>query len=129
MSSRPDFVNHRMPGEAFRSYRARLRSVAKAVRLHLRGRMAHKATEPVIGPSVGVDPQFDEAVQRGDIVVTGRVTLPLPRLAWPHGPKVIAEGKPPVTYRLCRTKGVTFRKYPAGRDRREWREIEPALVV
>ena len=61
--------------------------------------MRHVATEPVIGPEHGEDPQFDEAVLRGQIVVLSKATLE-------NGKRV----------RLCRTKGVTYRKPVIGAD-------------
>lgn len=66
----------------------------------------HVSSEPVIGPVAGEDPQFDEAVLRGDLVVIGAGTL-----------------KGGVGIRYCRTKGKTFRRYPvvAGTKRRDHR--------
>ena len=84
--------------------------------------LRYSAAEPVIGPAAGEDSQFDDAVLRGDIVVMSKGTLGRALLAPPHGPK--SEGKPPKTIRFCRTKGVTYRRYPAGRTRQGWREIE-----
>ena len=69
MAIRPDFVNHRLPGEDFKAYRARLKSVARSIRLYLRG---------------------------------GR---PRPQTRDRHG--VL----------------VPHRKYSAGRDRKEWRQM------
>lgn len=90
--------------------------------------MRHKSTETFLGPVTGKDLRLDEAILRNDVVVTGTITLPAPGLAWPHGPKV-AKGKVPELYRLCRTKGVTYRRYPDGRDRKEWRAIERQLAA
>lgn len=34
---RPDFVNHRLPGEAFHAYKARRKHVAAAIKRYLQG--------------------------------------------------------------------------------------------
>ena len=72
----------------------------------------HVSSEPVIGPAAGEDPHFDDAVLRGDLKVIGAGTT-----------------KAGVGFRYCVTKGKTFRRYPPGRTRQEWREIERALVA
>ena len=93
---RPDFVNHRMAGETFKAYRARLRTVAKAIKLYLKGRLAHKASTPAELPLPGVDSRADEAVLRGQYRDAVTVTRP--------------DGK---QIRLARTKGVSYRRYTA----------------
>ena len=69
----------------------------------------HVSTEPVIGPEKGEDPQFDEAVLRGDLKVIAAGTL-----------------KGGVGIRYCVTKGKTYRKYPviAGVKRRDHRAAQ-----
>lgn len=98
---RPDFVNHRMPGEKFSAYRARRRTVNKAIRLHLKGRMAFKSCDVVSYPAVGLRPDLDTAItkdlERGLLRNLVPVTL--------------ADG---TVRRIGRTKGVSFR-YPVPR--------------
>ncbi len=59
---RPEFVNHRMKGEPFKAYRARRKSIQRAIDLHLKGRMAHKSCDVVSYPEVGRSPQLDAAI-------------------------------------------------------------------
>ena len=109
---RPDFVNHRMAGETFKAYRARLRTVAKAIKLYLKGRLAHKASTPAEIPLPGVDSRADKAVLRGQYRAASVVVSPPPRLPWPHGPRAV-KGPAPKQIRLARTKGVSYRRYTA----------------
>ena len=66
----------------------------------------HVSAEPVIAPAAGEDPHYDDAILRGDLKVVGAGTL-----------------KGGVGIRYCVTKGKTYRKYPPGRDRKEWRRM------
>ena len=123
---RPDFVNHRMAGEPFKAYQARCRAVNKAIKLHLRGRLVHKASEPVALPLPGVNTEADRAVLSGHFRDVKLIHPPV-SLPWPHGPR---NPKPRGTQlRLGRTKGVTYRRYPEGRDRKEWRHVERQSVA
>lgn len=123
---RPDFVNHRMPGESFKAYRARRLAVNRAIELHLRGRLAFKSSEPVFLPLLGVDPALDEQIRRGNIRDVKLFNPPV-ALPWPHGPRHPKPAGKQV--RIGRTKGETFCHYPEGRHRAEWREIERRLVA
>ena len=69
-------------------------------------RFRHVSSELVIGPAAGEDPHYDDAILRGDLKVVGAGTL-----------------KGGVGIRYCVTKGKTYRKYPPGRDRKEWRRM------
>ena len=93
---RPEFVNHRMEGESFKAYRARRRYTARAVKQHLKGRLAFESSRLVQIPGIGIDAAVDAAVLRGlyrDLTPT------------------FVDGKP---VRIGRTKGVSFR-YPVPR--------------
>lgn len=117
---RPDFRPQRMPGENFAAYRKRRATVNRAVRVYLRGRMAHVSTQPVVLPLLGVDAAIDEQILQGKLRDVKLVT-PQGALLPPFGPK--AARPPAPQFRVGRTKGVTYRKYPAGRERREWRRM------
>lgn len=101
MTRRPDFVNHRMPGESFKAYRARRRTIAKAIKLHCKGRLAVKSCDVVNYPEIGRDLKLDAAItkdlERGLLVDLVPVTL--------------RDGS---IRRVGRTKGVSFR-YPVPR--------------
>ena len=75
-------------------------------------RFRHVSAEPVIGPAAGEDSHFDDAILRGQL-------------------KVIAAGTTiaGVGIRYCVTKGKTFRRYPEGRRRQAWRDIERRLTA
>lgn len=105
---RPDFVNHRLAGESRKEYRARLRSVQRAINLHLKGRLRFKSTEPLTFPAIDINAEIDAMVtrdiDRGLIVGLRPVTLGQP-LPPPFGPK---DAKPATVLRVGRTKGVTY---------------------
>ena len=69
-------------------------------------RFRHVSAEPVIGPAAGEDSQFDDAILRGQLKVIGAGTT-----------------NAGVGIRYCVTKGKTYRRYPPGRDRKEWRRM------
>ncbi len=98
---RPDFVNHRMPGESFKTYRARRRTVAKAIKLHLKGRVAFKSSDVVSYPAVGLRPDLDTAITKDLERGLLRNLVPVP----------MADG---TVRRVGRTKGTSFR-YPVPR--------------
>ena len=101
---RTHFRPERQPGESFKAYRSRHRVVNKAVRLHLKGRLAFVSTQIVTLPPAGLDTSIDRAVIAGQYRDCKLVVL-------------AGEEK-----RVGRTKGVTYRRYPAGGlDRREHR--------
>ncbi len=104
---RPDFVNHRMPGEKFSAYRARLKTVAKAIKLHLKGRLVYESSKAVVLPLRTVDLQVDEQIRQGKLRDVKMVMAPAPGLAWPHGPRVARQV--PKQIRVGRTKGKSFR--------------------
>ncbi len=101
-----DLYPARRPGEDPIEYRERRRAGNRAVRDALRGRLAFISSEPVQLPVIGVDSQIDEAVRRGFYRDLKVVQVPPPRLAPPHGPKIVAEV--PKEIRIGRTKGETF---------------------
>lgn len=86
-------TNARLPGEDFKAYRARLRTVSAGIKRYLRGTMVCATASAVTLPLPGVDSQADEAVLRGQFRDVALLTLP--------------DGK---QIRVARTKGVTYRK-------------------
>ncbi len=57
----------RLPGEKFKTYRARLREAHAAIKVYLKGRMAHPSSSIVVIPVLGADPQADAAVISGKL--------------------------------------------------------------
>ena len=97
-------LSTKRPGrESFEDYRLCLRKAARDLETYRKGRMVHVSTEIVILPAGEGDPRFYR-----DLVP----------LATPDG-KAILRG---------RTVGKTYRRFPVGRKRREWREILGAFA-
>jgi hypothetical protein len=103
--------NARLPGEKFKTYQARRRTMNAAVKLHCRGRMSFKSCDVVSYPEIGKDLKLDAAivkdVERGLLVDLVPVTM--------------RDGS---IRRVGRVKGTTYRRFPEGQKRPYWREIE-----
>jgi hypothetical protein len=103
-------VNHRVPGEKFTAYRARLRAVAKAIKQRLKGKLFFESSRIVSLPVVGIDKEADKLVIEGKFRDPQVVIAPPPRLPWPHGPRESASA--PKEIRLARTKGESYTTTP-----------------
>jgi hypothetical protein len=89
--------NRRHPGESFKTYQARRRTVNAAVKVVLKGKMAHVSSEAIVLPLSGVDVKIDRAILNQHV---RDVTL-------------TPDGKA----RVGRTKGVTYGR-PAPKAKR-----------
>ena len=87
--------NARMPGEKFSAFQARRKTMAAAIKLHCRGRMAHKSCDVVSYPAVGLDPKLDTAIQKDVERGLLRDLVPV----------ALTDG---TIRRFGRTKGVTY---------------------
>ena len=97
-------LSAKRPGrESFEDYKLRLRNAARDVNAYLKGRMVHVSAEVVILPAGEGDPRF----YRDLVPFTSRTGEPMLR---------------------GRTVGKTYRRFPVGRKRREWREILGAFA-
>lgn len=97
----------------------------KALKERLKGIWAHISSRIVEGPVNGIDPVFDRGIETGQYrdVVPAAVIAEVIRVDLEGMP----EQRTPLAARRARTKGLTYRRYPLGRTRREWREIERML--
>ena len=82
--------------------------------------MRHVSTQIAFLPPAGEDPQADRALETGQYRDATRCAIIAGKLV-PLNREKPAKDVPEV--RVCRTKGVTYRRYPAGRDRKEWRQL------
>lgn len=89
----------RLPGEKFKTYRARLREAHAAIKRYLRGRVVIPSSQIVVIPVLGADAQADAAVIDGKYRDVVDVKL--------------KDGK---ETRIGRTKGVAYRT-PAAVDK------------
>ena len=89
--------------------------------------MRHVSTQIAYLPPAGEDPKADRALETGQYRDAIRCAIIAGKLVPLKAGEKPAKGVPEV--RVCRTKGVTYRNYPAGRDRKLWREIERGLTA
>lgn len=89
--------NARHPGETQEEYRARRKTVNKAVKVVLRGKLAHGSSEVQILPLAGVDVGVDKAIGNGRLRDVKLMT-------------VTRKDKTIRQFRVGRTKGITYRK-------------------
>lgn len=119
---RKTLTNARHAFEPFWMYRKRRAKWSALIAQKLLGTYAHISSRALTLPAAGVDAKLDWAIVDEKIRDVTEVKQPISRNKF---------GQPTAFnyVRVGREKGTTYRRYPQGRDRREWRAIERALAA